>query len=73
MEEPPADIWIAACAHLLQRRWRTVDPEQLEDVAADLWSDPRFRSMTPSEAAARWLEPVQRDCAARDAEVSRAA
>jgi hypothetical protein len=58
MDETPSDIWIAACAHQLQRRWRTVDPEQLEVLAADLWRDARLRAMTPAEAAATWLEPV---------------
>jgi hypothetical protein len=50
--------WIAACAHQLQRRWRTVDPEQLEEVAADLWVDPALRTLSPIRAAAEWLEPV---------------
>ena len=31
------EIWIAACAHELQRRWRTVEPMHLEELAADLW------------------------------------
>lgn len=34
--EPNAEISIAAGAHELQRRWRTVDPEQLVELAADL-------------------------------------
>jgi hypothetical protein len=59
MDETPADLWIAACAHRLQRQWRTVDPETLEEVAADLWRDPRLSSMAPAEAAARWLEPLK--------------
>lgn len=59
MDETPADLWIAACAHRLQRQWHTVDPETLEEVAAELWRDPRLSSMAPAEAAARWLEPVQ--------------
>ena len=54
----PAELWIAACAHRLQRRWRTVDPAMLEEVAADLSRDPRLRAMAPSEAAADWLRPV---------------
>ena len=52
------DIWIDACAHRLQRQWRTVDPEQLEQVAADLWADPLLRLMSPAEAAVEWLRPV---------------
>lgn len=58
MDSLPADIWIAACAHALQQHWRTVDPGQLEDLAGDLWRDERLRSMTPSDAARAWLEPV---------------
>lgn len=26
----PAELWIDACAHRLQRQWRTVDPEVLK-------------------------------------------
>jgi len=54
------NIWIAACAHQLQRRWRTVDPELLEEVAHDLARDAALRAMAPAEAATRWLEPVAR-------------
>jgi hypothetical protein len=58
MDLLPADIWIAACAHALQQQWRTVDPRQLEELAGDLWRDERLRSMSPSDAARAWLEPV---------------
>jgi hypothetical protein len=54
-----AEIWIAACAHALQRHWRTVDPEQLEELACDLWRDERLRGMAPNDAARTWLEPVK--------------
>ncbi|VTU30001.1 hypothetical protein E5CHR_02925 [Variovorax sp. PBL-E5] len=50
--------WIAACAHALQCRWRTVDPEVLEDVAADLWAMESMRILPPLVAARDWLEPV---------------
>lgn len=59
MDTISAEIWIAACAHQLQRRWRTVDPEQLEDLAADLWRDPSLRAMSPGMAAEQWLEPIR--------------
>jgi len=52
------DIWIALCAHRLQRQWRTVDPEQLDEVAGDLWSDERLRRLAPADAAVDWLRPV---------------
>ncbi|RZI69715.1 MAG: hypothetical protein EOP80_17695 [Variovorax sp.] len=54
------EIWIAACAHRLQRHWRTVDPELLEEVAGDLWTDRALRELPPHEAAVAWLEPVQK-------------
>lgn len=54
-----AETWIAACAHQLQRQWRTVDPEQLEEVAADLWKDARLRVMPPAQAAEEWLQPMR--------------
>ena len=52
------EIWIAVCAHRLQRQWRTIDPDQLDELAADLWKDERLRSLAPDEAATRWLEPL---------------
>jgi hypothetical protein len=58
MDEIPANLWIAACAHRLQQQWRTVDPAQLEEVAGDLWQDVRLRALPPAEAAVEWLKPV---------------
>lgn len=58
MDQLPVDIWIAACAHRLQQRWRTVDPKVLEEVADDIWRDQRLRAMTPAAAALEWLKPV---------------
>lgn len=52
------ETWIACCAHRLQRRWRTVDPEQLDEVAADLWEDEVLREMPPDAAAVAWLGPI---------------
>jgi hypothetical protein len=52
------ETWIAVCAHRLQRQWRTVDPDLLEEVAGDLWRDERLRTMAPDAAAIAWLEPV---------------
>jgi hypothetical protein len=52
------EIWIAVCAHRLQRQWRTIDPDQLDELAADLWRDERLRSLPPDEAATQWLEPL---------------
>jgi hypothetical protein len=58
MENMPATLWIAACAHRLQQRWHTVDVLELEEVARDLWRDDRLRAMWPEEAAADWLRPI---------------
>lgn len=58
MDALPAHVWIAACAHRLQQQWRTVDPDQLEELAGDLWRDERLRSMSPAEAAEVWLVPL---------------
>lgn len=51
--------WIAVCAHRLQKQWRTVDPELLDEVAGDLWKDKTLRGMAPDVAAVAWLEPVR--------------
>jgi hypothetical protein len=61
MDSMPAELWIDPVAHRLHRQWRTVDPEQLEDVAAGLWRDPRLHVMTPAEAVTYWLRPVASD------------
>lgn len=58
METLAPSQWIAACARKLNERWRTVDTEQLEEVAMDIWQDARLRTMDPSEAAVQWLMPV---------------
>ncbi len=54
----PETEWIAACAHGLQKHWRTVDPEELEAVAAELSHDQHLRVMRPADAAVEWLKPV---------------
>ncbi|HSV61470.1 MAG TPA: hypothetical protein VLJ19_21480 [Variovorax sp.] len=50
--------WIAICAHHLQRHWRTVDPQELDQVAGELWEDERLRVQPPAEAAREWLLPI---------------
>lgn len=54
----PSEVWIAACAHQLQQRWRTVHPSELEAVAGELWHDESLRVLTPAAAATEWLKPV---------------
>ncbi|MNK79848.1 hypothetical protein D3C87_995270 [compost metagenome] len=57
-DEIPTDIWVYYCARRLKVHWRTVDTEQLEELAADLACDAHLRAMSPQAAAALFLEPV---------------
>jgi hypothetical protein len=57
-DEIPTDMWIFYCAKRLKMHWRTVDPEQLDELATDLAKDVRLRALSPQAAAALWLEPV---------------
>jgi len=50
--------WIAIAAHRLQYRWRSINPGQLDDLAADLWQDEQLRSLDPVEAIDTWLAPI---------------
>ena len=59
MEPIPETVWIDACAHRLQRHWRTVDPLELEAVAQELSHDERLRAMLPAAAASTWLSPIE--------------
>ena len=59
MDQIPETEWIAAFAHRLQRHWRTVDPVELEAVAAEMSHDQHLRAMLPTEAATEWLKPVE--------------
>jgi len=59
MDEIPPPLWIAACTHHLQLQWRTVDPQELEETARELMRDPRLREMSPADAVANWLRPIE--------------
>lgn len=50
--------WIALAAHRLQYRWRSIHPEQLDELAADLWRDPHLRELEPAAAVDEWLAPI---------------
>jgi hypothetical protein len=50
-------MWIHYCARRLKLHWRTVDQEQLEELAADLARDPALRDLSPMAASALFLEP----------------
>ena len=53
--ETRREEWIVRCAYRLRRRWRTIDPRSLEEVAADLLGDESLRGLPPEEAAREWL------------------
>jgi len=57
-DDIPTDLWIYYCAQQLKRHWRTVDPEQLEELATDLACEAHLRALSPTAAALKWLEPV---------------
>jgi hypothetical protein len=50
--------WVAIAAHRLQHRWRSINPGQLDDLAAELWRDESLRSLEPVVAVDTWLAPV---------------
>ncbi|MDQ2762604.1 MAG: hypothetical protein M3Y22_03675 [Pseudomonadota bacterium] len=53
--------WIAIAAHRLAHRWPHVLPEQLDELAADLWRDATLRELPPAEAVEWWLRPLTED------------
>jgi hypothetical protein len=55
MQPLHASEWIDRCSKRLQEHWRTVRPEQLDDVAIELWREPQWRALPPEEAALEWL------------------
>lgn len=59
MDKQDDEVWIAACAHRLQQRWRTVEPSELAATARQIAHDAELRAMAPRSAAARWLAPVE--------------
>ncbi|MBC8057133.1 MAG: hypothetical protein H7Y61_11195 [Rhizobiales bacterium] len=50
--------WVAIAAHRLHYRWRSIDPRQLDEVAAELWTDERLRRLEPARAVDTWLTPI---------------
>lgn len=47
--------WIARCSAHLHAQWPRLDREQRDEVASDLWNDPRWKAMEPETAAVEWL------------------
>jgi len=56
MEQIHVTEWIDRCSKQLQDYWHTVDPEQLDEVAIDLWHEARWRTLPPEAAALQWLQ-----------------
>jgi hypothetical protein len=55
MQHLEANEWTARCAKRLQQQWRSVEPEQLNEVAAQLWRERVWRELPPEMAAVEWL------------------
>lgn len=53
MDTQADEIWIEACAHRLQRHWRTVESSELAATARQIAQSPELRALAPSAAAAR--------------------
>jgi hypothetical protein len=56
VEKLHAGEWIDRCSQRLREHWHTVEQAQLDDVAIDLWRDPRLRGLPPEDAAVEWLK-----------------
>ena len=51
-----ANVWIDRCAARLHEQWRSVEPARLDDLALELWNDPRWTALAPEAAAVEWLK-----------------
>jgi len=59
-----ANEWVVRCSARLHAQWPRIDREQRDEVAAELWNDPRWQSMEPERATAEWLRqgiPAERE------------
>jgi hypothetical protein len=50
-----AHEWVIRCSARLHAQWPRIDREQRDEVAAELWSEPRWQSMEPERAVVEWL------------------
>ena len=48
--------WIERCSARLRRQWPTLAQADLDETAAELHADPRWRGMKPEKAAVAWLQ-----------------
>ena len=51
-----AGEWIDRCAQRLQAQWPAVAAAQLDELAIELWQEPRWRALPPEQAAEAWLK-----------------
>jgi hypothetical protein len=47
--------WQIRCSARLHAQWPRLHREQRDEVAADLWNDPRWQGMEPELAVVAWL------------------
>ncbi len=50
--------WKLRCSARLHARWPSLTREQRDEVADELWAQPRWRALEPEAAVAEWLRPV---------------
>jgi hypothetical protein len=50
-----AQHWISRCAARLHRVWPTLAQADLDEVAEQLFAEPRWRDLPPEQAAVDWL------------------
>ena len=47
--------WLARCAVRLHAQWPRIGREQRDELARELWLEPRWRQLDPEVAAREWL------------------
>ena len=47
--------WIARCSARLHAQWPRLHKAMRDEVATDLWSDDRWKTMEPETAVVEWL------------------
>jgi hypothetical protein len=47
--------WKVRCSARLHAQWPRLAHEQRDEVAAELWAQPRWQEMEPESAVAEWL------------------
>jgi hypothetical protein len=47
--------WVARCSARLHAQWPRLHREQRDEVARDLWHEPRWQQIEPEVAVVEWL------------------